>query len=180
MRLTPRSRRGRHSEEEENLSDVAAWLYTDLLLGLVVVFIGGGAFLQRYTAPSEKGTESAEVQQPLTHQLSCNEIEITLSQKSSTRAVADATTKAIFENSELRGWTDAKPGLVQIFGGDPDISQGGRDAEQFLRTAVSRVPSLKNAKILTAGDKSLRSDQVKIRIFVVYKGQIKDNGCKNN
>lgn len=183
MRLSPRFRRSsRRNEEEENLSDAAAWLYTDLLLGLAVVFIGGGAFIQRFTGPSEKGSDVVEVQQPLTYQLSCDEIEVTMSQESSPVEVDEIVTRAIVKNSKLLGWTEAKAGVVQVFGIDPAISAANADARRFVERSVNDAPSLKSAEIQAYGNTSseLGRENVLIRIFVVYKGQVKDNGCKNN
>lgn len=178
-----RSMRGRRSggTDEEDLSDVAAWLYTDLLLGLAVVFIGGGAFVGKIwgDTPSKGDTT---VQQPLTYQLSCDEVEIQVPQNISGAALDTVVLKEVNRASKLRSWTDPKPGLVQVFGIDPNISNANRDARSFRESAINKSPSLREAEIVIGGDTSSNknSRNVIVRIFVVYKGQVKDNGCKNN
>ena len=59
----------------ENLSDLAAWLYTDLLLGLAVAFVGAGTFLV-YDKTTK--TDPGDTPVVLTYQLSCDEVVITV------------------------------------------------------------------------------------------------------
>jgi hypothetical protein len=55
MRRTSRST-SKKGRVPENLQDLAAWLYTDLLLGLAVAFVGAGAFM--VANPNYKGKTS--------------------------------------------------------------------------------------------------------------------------
>lgn len=178
MRASSR-RRPKSRKEIENLSDVAAWLYTDLLLGLAVVFIGGGAFMLNYTKTAEKGST---VQQPLTYQLSCAQVEFSVPESISGTSLDEVAANEIFSASKVSGWTEAKPGVVMIYGTNSDISAANREARRFVDTAVKNAPILKNAKIIPQGDTNsrLNRSEIVVRIFVVYKGQVKDNGCLNN
>ncbi|MEY3744626.1 MAG: hypothetical protein RL430_1541 [Actinomycetota bacterium] len=175
---TSNRRRPKSRKEIENLSDVAAWLYTDLLLGLVVVFIGGGAFkLISNTEPAgtTKGT------QKLTHQLSCTPVEFFVPDSISSSSLDQITASQIYELQTRKAWTESKPGVVLIYGIARNTSEGGRDAKRFVDAVARKTKILKNAKMITGGEElGSRLDEIHIRIFVVYKGQVKDNGCLNN
>lgn len=179
MRRSKRSIR-RTRGEPENLSDVAAWLYTDLLLGLAVIFIGGGAFFVRILGPTE--SKGATIQKNPSYYLSCEEIEFQVPQGISGEALDIKASKTILRTAKLTGWEDPKAGLVQIFGIDPNLTTANKDATSFRNRSVSRADSLKNAELLVGGitDRRLNRNNVLVRIFVVFKGLESDNGCKNN
>lgn len=179
MRRSLRSRRS-SSPDEEDLSDVAAWLYTDLLLGLAVVFIGGGAFIGKVWGDTPAKGETTTVEQPLTYQLSCDPVEFEVPQKLSGPALETKVLKEINRASKLRDWSEPKPGLVQVFGIDPNQSAAKQQGESFRDRTVYKSPTLKDAEIQAYADTGRRNiKNVFVRIFVVYKGQVKDNGCKN-
>ena len=174
-----RSRKLKHADGE-NLSDVAAWLYTDLLLGLAVVFIGGGAFLvQRKGEEPAKG--ATEIVQPLTYQLSCEEVLITVSRNTSTDQIAFEVETKLREHAELKQWSDIKTGLINVWGRDVELSQATAIAREFTKSHISQIPTLANSEIANYGKVTNSGlNNIDLEIYLVYKGQIKDNGCQNN
>ena len=160
----------------ENLSDLAAWLYTDLLLGLAVAFVGAGTFLvYDKTIASSKGDTPVI----LTYQLSCNEVIITVPRSISSASLNGQVITAIDDAAIARNWKEPKAGLLLINGGSGggDISVGSAIAERFNREKVDNASKLQNVKRVTGGDKSLSTSQIRLKIFVVYKGDEKKNGC---
>jgi len=161
----------------ENLSDLAAWLYTDLLLGLAVAFVGAGTFLvYDKTIASSKGDTPVI----LTYQLSCDEVTITVPRSIGTSSLNGQVITAIDDAATARNWKEPKPGLLLIYGGTGggnNISVGSALAERFNKEKVDNAPKLQNVKRITGGDKSLSTGQIRLKIFVVYKGDETKNGC---
>jgi len=175
MRRTSRSSKSTR-KVPENLSDLAAWLYTDLLLGLAVAFVGAGTFLVwDKTTVASKGDTPVN----LTYQLSCDEVTITVPQSISSSSLNGQVITAIEDAAIVRNWKDPKAGLLLINGGSGggDVSVGSKVAERFSREKIDNAAKLQNVKRVTGGDKSLTTSQIRLKIFVVYKGDEKKNGC---
>lgn len=170
----------RKRREPENLSDVAAWLYTDLLLGLAVIFIGGGAFRVFRTLNDTPSVKGSSVQMPSTHQLSCDEIRISIPRSISPGDLQNEVVNALDDAEMIHNWEDSKPGLVQIFGVNRNGDVAQKYADTFLRNVAAKTPYLKNSELIAYQDRSTDSDKVNLKIYAVYLGQVKDNGCKNN
>jgi hypothetical protein len=171
MRRTSRST-SKKGRVPENLQDLAAWLYTDLLLGLAVAFVGAGAFM--VANPNYKGKTSVV----LTYQLSCDALEIAASQSISEGELQQRLRGAITARADSKGWTEVKPGVINLFGGGSNPSIGTANAKKFRDRVVSGTPVLANTEILPYADSSLSPSQVKLRVYLVYKGAEIDNGCK--
>jgi hypothetical protein len=161
----------------ENLSDLSAWLYTDLLLGLAVAFVGAGTFLVY-----DKTTQSNKGDTPviLTYQLSCDEVSLVVPTSISSGALNSRVVTAINDAATARSWKEPKPGLMYIYGGSggSDVGVGSRIAQSFNATKISAAQSLSNVEKIVGGDKSLRTSQVKLTMYIVYKGDETKNGCK--
>ena len=174
MRRTSRSSKSTR-KIPENLSDLAAWLYTDLLLGLAVAFVGAGTFLvyDKTTRPG-KGTPVI-----LTYQLSCDEVTLTVPRSISSSSLNGQVISAIDNAAIARNWQEPKAGLLLINGGSGggDVSVGSAIAERFSREKVDKASKLQKVKRVTGGDKSLSTSQIRLKIFVVYKGDETENGC---
>jgi hypothetical protein len=161
----------------ENLSDLAAWLYTDLLLGLAVAFVGAGTFLvYDKTTKSDPGDTPAI----LTYQLSCDEVSLVVPTSISSSSLNSRVVTAINDAATARSWKEPKPGLMYIYGGSggSDVGVGSRLAQRFNTSKVSRAQSLSNVEKIVGGDKSLKTNQIKLTMYVVYKGDETKNGCK--
>ena len=176
MRRTSRSSKSTR-KIPENLSDLAAWLYTDLLLGLAVAFVGAGTFLVY-----DKTTQGSKGDTPviLTYQLSCDEVTLTVPRSISSSSLNGEVITAIEESANVRSWKEPKPGLLLIYGGTGggnNISVGTALAENFNREKVANTPKLQKVKRLIYGDKSLPTSQIRLKIFIVYKGDETKNGC---
>ena len=162
----------------ENLSDLAAWLYTDLLLGLAVAFVGAGTFLAYNTnfKDSDTGTQINP-----TYQLSCDEVVLNLAKSISPddldRKVLSAMNRASIEHS----WTEPKAGLILIYGGNGGGSNtvGTKIAKSFNSGTIQKSKELLNVKKIFGGEGSLPTSIVRLKIFFVYKGLVADNGCQN-
>jgi hypothetical protein len=156
-----------------DISGEAAWLYTDLLLGLAVAFVGAGAFM--VANPAYKNPTKGSV--VLTYQLSCDAIEITTKQSTSPAELQNSLMSAISNRGKSMGWTDVKPGVINLFGGGSDNRIGTNNAKRFKSRVTENTPILQNSEILTYADNGLSTSQVKMRIYLVYKGDEQDNGC---
>lgn len=161
-------------KEPENLSDASAWLYTDLLLGLAVAFLGAGTFLVR----SQTDTVSSP-SVVLTYQLSCNEVILDVPRSISPNNLDLLAVNTINDASIIEEWNEPKVGILQISGGTGGgpVSEGTRNATAFRDNIISETPSLNNAEKLIQADTSLSQNQIKLRIYVVYKGDEAKNGC---
>lgn len=171
-RNQPKKRRG-----PENLQDMAAWLYTDLLLGLAVAFVGAGTFLvYDKTVKSDKGDTPVI----LTYQLSCDQVSLVVPSTITPDRLNGLVVTSIGDAAIARSWKEPKPGLLYIYGGSggSDIGVGSRIAESFKTSKISGAPALGNVEIITGGEKSLQTDQIKLTMYVVYKGDETKNGCK--
>lgn len=172
MRRTSRiSKSSRKSPE--NLSDLAAWLYTDLLLGLAVAFVGAGAFM--VANPSFK--DPNRVKGNLSYQLSCDALEIPVTKSTSSAELQSTLISAIDRRGKLKGWTMVKPGVINLFGGGSTNSIGTNNAKTFKTNVADKTKILQNAEILPYADNNLSVSQLKLRIYLVYKGDERDNGC---
>ena len=176
MRRTSRStlKKGR---VPENLQDLAAWLYTDLLLGLAVAFVGAGTFL--VYDKTTKG-DPGDTRVTLTYQLSCDEVSLVVPATIGTDALNKRVLIEINDAAISRSWKEPKPGLLYIYGGSggADVGVGSRLAKQFDSSVASNAQSLGNVEKQFGGDKSLPANQVKLDLYVVYKGDETKNGCK--
>ena len=175
MRRTSRSS-NRTRKIPENLSDLAAWLYTDLLLGLAVAFVGAGAFMVA-------NPDYNRVKGNITFQLSCEALEIpvslTVPRSISSSSLTGQVISAIDNAAIARNWKEPKAGLLLINGGSGggDVSIGSAIAERFSREKVDKASKLQKVKRVTGGDKDFSTSQIRLKIFVVYKGDEKKNGC---
>ena len=171
MRRTKKSRSGRNGPE--NLSDMSAWLYTDLLLGLAVAFLGAGTFLVK----SQSDASGAPA--VLTYQLSCNEVVFEVPSNITPQSLDNLAINSIDNASIIEGWNEPKVGILQIFGGarGGTVSEGRQTADLFRDATVSNTPILNNAEKLTFADNSLSRGRIKLRIYIVYKGEESKNGC---
>jgi hypothetical protein len=158
----------------EDISGEAAWLYTDLLLGLAVAFVGAGAFM----ATNPNYVEPAKGEVILTYQLSCDALELTADQSTSDGELQTKLITAIKVRGDRKGWTEVKPGVINLFGGGSNNSIGTANAKRFNDRVASKTPALDNTEILPYADNNLSPSQVKLRIYLVYKGDENDNGCK--
>ena len=163
----------------ENLSDLAAWLYTDLLLGLAVAFVGAGTFLA-YNSNYKDPNLTTQIDP--TYQLSCDEVVINVSSKIAAdeldRQVLSEVNKAATEHS----WTDPKAGLLLIYGGNGKTGSntvGTNIAKTFRDQIITRSKDLLNVEKIVGGEGSLPTSAVRLKIFLVYKGLVADNGCDN-
>ena len=161
----------------ENLSDLAAWLYTDLLLGLAVAFVGAGTFLV-YDKTTK--TDPGDTPVVLTYQLSCDEVVITVPKSITANSLNGQIITAIDNAATAQKWKEPKPGLLFIYGGSggKDIGVGSDQADRFKTQIVSRTKILGNVEKLTGGDKSMPISQIRLKMYVVYKGDENKNGCK--
>ncbi len=157
----------------QDISGEAAWLYTDLLLGLAVAFVGAGAFM--VANPAYKNPTKGQV--ILTYQLSCDALEISASQSTSPAQLQTALLSAISNRGKEKGWTEVKPGVINLFGGGSNNSIGTNNAKKFKSRVTDNTEILKNSEILPYADNQLKTSQVKMRIYLVYKGDERDNGC---
>jgi hypothetical protein len=157
----------------ENLSDLAAWLYTDLLLGLAVAFVGAGAFA--IANPDYLSPTTGKVIK--TFQLSCDALEIPATQSTSIGELESVLLGEIKKRGNRKGWTQVKPGVINLFGGGSTNSIGTANAKKFMRNVTDGSALLKNSEILPYADNNLSTSQLKMRIYLVYKGDEKDNGC---
>lgn len=169
MRRTSRSS-NRTRKIPENLSDLAAWLYTDLLLGLAVAFVGAGAFMVA-------NPDYNRVKGNITFQLSCEALEIPVSKSTSSGELQSTLLTAINNRGKKRGWSDVKPGVINLFGGGSTISIGINNAKNFKVNVADKTKILDNAEILPYADRGLSDSQLRLRIYLVYKGDERDNGC---
>ena len=171
MRKTSRNSK-KKGKIPENLSDLAAWLYTDLLLGLAVAFVGAGTFLVS-TGPSPQPTVDP------TYQLSCDEVIIPVPRSIGPQALNDIVIAEIENAALINAWQEPKPGLLYIYGGSggQDVGVGSGFANSFNLRTVSNTPILGNVEKIAGGDKSLPTSQIRLKMYVVYKGEEKDNGC---
>lgn len=174
MRKTSRTSK-KKGKIPENLSDLAAWLYTDLLLGLAVAFVGAGAFM--VANPSYKDPSKGNVV-ILTYQLSCDALEIPVTQSTGSAELQSTLMSAIDNRGKQKGWTEVKPGVINLFGGGSSNSIGTNNARKYKARVTDKTPILDNAEILTYADNNLSTSQLKMRIYLVYKGDEKDNGCQ--
>jgi hypothetical protein len=176
MRRTSRST-SKKGKVPENLQDLAAWLYTDLLLGLAVAFVGAGTFLV-YDKTS-KGDPGDTPVNP-TYQLSCDEVSLVVPATIGTDALNKRVLIEINDAAISRSWKEPKPGLLYIYGGSggADVGVGSRLATQFYSSVASNTQSLGNVEKKFGGNKSLPTNQVKLDLYVVYKGDETKNGCK--
>lgn len=160
----------------ENLQDLAAWLYTDLLLGLAVAFVGAGTFLVYDQSIKSNPGDTPAV---LTYQLSCDEVSLLVPATIGKGALDSQVVTAINDAATARNWKEPKPGLLYIYGGSggSDVGIGSRLAKQFNSSIVSNAESLANVEKQFGGDKSLQTNQVKLDLYIVYKGDERDNGC---
>ena len=158
----------------ENLSDLAAWLYTDLLLGLAVAFVGAGAFM--VANPSFKDKSIGGKVDP-TYQLSCDALEIQVTKTTSSSELQTTLMSAIDRRGKLKGWTEVKPGVINLFGGGSTNSIGTGNARDYKRKVTDKTQILNNAEILPYADNDLNDNQLKLRIYLVYRGDERDNGC---
>jgi hypothetical protein len=172
MRRQLRPRKKRNGVED--ISGDAAWLYTDLLLGLAVAFVGAGAFM----VANPSFVEPTKGQVILTYQLSCDALEIAADQATSSGELQSKLLTAIKKRGDRNGWTEVKPGVINLFGGGSNNSIGTANAKRFNDRVASRTPALDNTEILPYADNNLSPSQVKLRIYLVYKGDENDNGCK--
>jgi hypothetical protein len=176
MRRTSRST-SKKRKVPENLQDLAAWLYTDLLLGLAVAFVGAGTFLVY-----DRTTKSSPGDTPvvLTYQLSCDEVSLVVPATIETGALNNRVVTAINDAAVARSWKEPKPGLLYIYGGagGADVGVGSRLAKRFDSSTAANAKSLANVEKQFGGDKSLPTNQVKLNLYVVYKGDETKNGCK--
>lgn len=168
-RNSPKKRKG-----PEDLSDLAAWLYTDLLLGLAVAFVGAGAFA--IANPNYLSPATGKVIK--TFQLSCDALEIPANQATSVGQLETNLQIEIKRIGTRKGWTQVKPGVINLFGGGSTNSIGTENARRFMRTVTDKSALLKNSEILPYADNNLSTSQIKMRIYLVYKGEEKDNGCQ--
>jgi hypothetical protein len=160
----------------ENLSDLAAWLYTDLLLGLAVAFVGAGSFLvYDRTVQASKGDTPAI----LTYQLSCDEVVLTVPRSTGPVSLNKQVIQAIDNAAKANDWKEPKPGLLYIYGGSggQDVGVGSAIAERFNSATVESTPKLGNVEKIIGGDKSISTNQVRLKMYLVYKGDERDNGC---
>lgn len=157
----------------ENLSDLAAWLYTDLLLGLAVAFVGAGTFLV------STGTTTKPTVDP-TYQLSCDEVIIEVPRTIGPKALDDIVITEMETAALINEWQEPKPGLLYIYGGagGQDVGVGSAYANSFNLRTVSNAPILGNVEKIAGGDKSLSTSQIRLKMYVVYKGDETKNGCK--
>jgi hypothetical protein len=176
MRRTSRSN-SKKARVPENLQDLAAWLYTDLLLGLAVAFVGAGTFL---VWDKTKNSGPGDTPVVLTYQLSCDEVSLIVPATIGTGALNNRVVTAINDAAISRSWKEPKPGLLYIYGGTggADVGVGSRLARQFDSVTASNAQSIGNVEKQFGGDKSLSTNQVKLDLYVVYKGDEKKNGCK--
>ena len=181
--MTRRKRRLKGKDADgENLSDVAAWLYTDLLLGLAVVFIGGGAVATTISRQEVKGDSSSitEVTQAPTYQLSCESRKVIIPQTIRPVKLSEIVDSELQTFAAEKQWSEIKPALVNVFGRDPEQRKAQDDARLFTESIISEVPVLRNAEIASyASTGTTDLDSVTLQIYVVYRGQEKDNGCNN-
>ena len=176
MRRTSRSSQ-KKKRIPENLSDLAAWLYTDLLLGLAVAFVGAGTFLvYDRTTKSDKGDTPVI----LTYQLSCDEVIMTVPRTIGPNLLNGQVISAIDEAATAHNWKEPKPGLLYIYGGSggQDVGVGSSVADAFNSQVVANTPKLGNVEKIVGGDKSLSTSQIRLKMYVVYKGDETKNGCK--
>jgi hypothetical protein len=176
MRRTSRST-SKKGKVPENLQDLAAWLYTDLLLGLAVAFVGAGTFLvYDKTTQSDKGDTPVV----LTYQLSCDEVTLVVPTSIGASTLNSRVVTAINDAATARSWKEPKPGLLYIYGGSggSDVGVGSRIAAGFNSSTISTAQALGNVEKIVGGDKSLQTNQVKLTMYVVYKGDETKNGCK--
>lgn len=167
------TRKSRSTGNIEDVSGEAAWLYTDLLLGLAVAFVGAGAFM--VANPAYQNPTKGNV--VLTYQLSCDALEITAAQSTSPARLQSVLLSAIANRGKQKGWTEVKPGVINLFGGGSNNSIGTANAKRFKSRVADQTAILQNSEILPYADNQLRTSQVKMRIYLVYKGDERDNGC---
>lgn len=113
----------------------------------------------------------------LTYQLSCDALEISASQSTSPAQLQTALLSAISNRGKEKGWTEVKPGVINLFGGGSNNSIGTNNAKKFKSRVTDNTEILKNSEILPYADNQLKTSQVKMRIYLVYKGDERDNGC---
>lgn len=161
-------------KEPENLSDASAWLYTDLLLGLAVAFLGAGTFLVRSQTDTTSSPSAV-----LTYQLSCNEVILDVPRSISPSNLDLLAVNTINDASIVEEWNEPKVGILQIFGGarGGTVSEGREAAGVFRDTIISNTPALDNAEKQTFAENSLSRDRIRLKIYVVYKGDEAKNGC---
>jgi hypothetical protein len=176
MRRTSRSPK-KNGRIPENLSDHAAWLYTDLLLGLAVAFVGAGTFLvYDKTTKSDKGDTPVI----LTYQLSCDEVILTVPRTIEPSSLNSEVITAIDEAATAHNWKEPKAGLLYIYGGSggQDVGVGSTIGHRFNSQVVSSTPKLGNVEKIVGGDKSLSTEDIRLEMYIVYKGDETKNGCK--
>ena len=106
MRQRPRSRRGLEKQDPVGLS---GWLYTDLLLGLMIVFLGSVTFM---VAGDRESVSAGEEEQGLpAGQTSTT----TLAGETTTTASTTSTTTSPVETTTLVPTTTVSPGVESCF-----------------------------------------------------------------
>jgi len=169
---------------------LAGWLYTDLLLGLLVVFLGGVAFFvpqitqddgeaatTSTSAPASTSTTSVEqsgtlipttVPVPMCVALGGEDqiTRVTLSRSwSDEQLVAEAEAQIQFGFAERGISADASVGFAIAFGG-PEIRPGaGRARDLIARLQLLMPDRLGLMRYRAYGDQALNQDTVNIDLF---------------
>lgn len=169
-----RRRRVANPSVMDESSGLAGWLYTDLLLGLAVVFLGTIGFTAM-TKEDETATVTTTTTTSTTSttttttiapdappfQLSCEQFYVDneyLRDSVSDSALNEGVTRLINEEIAKRGWTrtTARVGFVLLFGGhrdtpEDDGDQGAARAARFQERLRAQVPLLADVEMNSSG-----------------------------
>ena len=177
MRFPFRSRT-KDKKGPEDLSDTAAWLYTDLLLGLMVAFLGAGTFLifpANETTSEDGSTVTTTIPPDPTYQLSCEELELIVNDFESPAGVEAKVNLLIAGQAPLRRWQEPLPAIILVFGSPSDPLD--RNARNFINSVMLQSESLRDVELRSYGSKDLSENEIKLVVYVIYKGDKRDNGC---
>ena len=178
MRFPFRSRT-KDKKGPEDLSDTAAWLYTDLLLGLMVAFLGAGTFLifpANETTSEDGSTVTTTIPPDPTYQLSCEELELIVNDFESPAGVEAKVNLLIAGQAPLRRWQEPLPAIILVLGG-PNNDIGDDNAKEFGNSVMSQSATLRDVELRFYGSNNLSETEIKLVVYVIYKGDKRDNGC---
>lgn len=182
-----RRRRVANPSVMDESSGLAGWLYTDLLLGLAVVFLGTVGFTamtkEDETATVTTSTTTSTTTTTTTttiapdappFQLSCEQFYVDNEYLRDSVSDADLTAK-VTEKIEAeianRGWTKttARVGFVLLFGGHRGSATDGADqgagrAKKFQDRIQALVPLLANVEMNASGSTNKTYEDIPYRV----------------
>jgi hypothetical protein len=146
----------------------------------MVAFLGAGTFLifpANETTSEDGSAVTTTVPPDPTYQLSCEELELTVNDFESPAGVEAKVNLLIAGQAPLRRWQEPLPGIILVYGGGPDTSAGSKSARGFINSVMLNTTTLKDTEMKFYGDQGTRLDEIRLVVYVVYKGDKRDNGC---